>query len=622
MAGDERAGILTTRRRYLAAALASAGLLSGCSKNSEPSTRESPTDPSSRTDTPARTRTGTTNTADADHTETPAETDTTPTDPVEPDRPALEEPFLADQLAIAHYMPGMLPHRDGEALWIDPAFYNPTGPTSNVGGASLHAAIPALRNRTAGEVPVGLSTREAVERELAAASRFGVDAFEFYYPWTGSTDVMQRYNDVIQAFFDVAADRDVDVRFTVAVSHPTTNDQAETIRSIGSTLSSLFSAVEPTDRWLWTPSGRTILGTWLPDGLALGNDQYQLPSNPEWLQVVATAYRDLESHLPTDVAWLYDLHFASDDPDDRAYVDAALSYFPAVHGWHTGCGDEAIWNYVASECERRDRYVAQDVVGDFATSKLYTGSLSAGPIYTGEQAASVCPEDVQRWDAWLGLSKHFRTGLERVGDREADGVYLSTWNDYGEGHHVAPEINHNFGFAQLLEHYLADWRGENGPSDVAIAFFKKYPADATPVPFDLGAYRAGSCGTPRDVIEVVTILDAPATLVVNDRNPLSVPAGIEATRVPMDPGHVEGVVKRGEAVVAEFTTPEAITETPFRRDRLTFAYSSNHDAVFADLYGGDADVLVSNQYATQALVDGPNYGRVGQDRDHTCEEGP
>ena len=530
------------------------------------------------------------------------------TESPEADRSTLAGPFLDGQRCIAHYMTGMAPFRDAEPYWTDPRYYDPNGPTSNVGGAMLHAAVPALLNRSDDpDQPVDLSIDAAVRQELRAASRFGVDTFEFYYPWTGDTAILDRYDEIVDAFFRVAATTEIPFEFTVAISHPIAGSVDRKVQILGDRVAGLIERVE-TDRWLQTPDGRYVVGTWLPDALALGTEHARTATDPTLLAEVAATYDALADRIGTDIAWLYDLHYANDAGDYRAYVDAALDYFPAIHGWHTGCGDRAAWDYAATQCAERNRAFVQDTYGDLATGKFYPTDPPGEGVFSATEAASYCPDEVERWNVELGLSEHFRNQLAAAAERDADGVYLSTWNDYGEGHHVAPEINHNFAFAQLLRYGLAQWRGESADlGEVALVFFEKYPSDVTPSPFDLGA-RTETCLDASDRIEVVTILDEPATLRVNGGDPESVTAGLTATSAPMVPGHVTVTVTRDEEEIATLRTPEAITEEPFRHDRLTFAYSSEHARIYSDLYGDDAPVYVANQYASENLGDGPNYG--------------
>jgi len=63
-------------------------------------------------------------------------------------------------------------------------------------------------------------------------------------------------------------------------------------------------------------------------------------------------------------------------------------------------------------------------------------------------------------------------------------------------------------------------------------------------------------------------------------------------------------------VVKQFTTPEWITEQPFRTDRLTYSYSSEHERLSHELFGEDVPRHSSQQYVQDD--DGvPNWRQKG-----------
>lgn len=520
------------------------------------------------------------------------------------------KPTVTKRLAIAHYMTGMLPFRGGEALWIDPQYYDPSGPTSQIGGAMLTAPIPTLLHRS-DVYPSDLTAEEAILLELKAAKRFGLDGFDFYYPWTGTDTTMRRYNDIIVKFFEVAKEENIDFKFTITVSHPSGGEREYRIQSIGESIGDLVDRVgEDNPHWLRTPENRLFFYTWLPDVLYYGWEGHQTPNNPKMIENTAEAFDRIAKIAGVDADWMYDLHYATKYPADKDYVDAALEHFRGVKGWVTdACNQEEIWDYVAERAHQLGNVYSQEVCGDFCTGKLFTDWPSSGIIYTPQEASEVQMDEVMRWWKVFNLTKNFRRQLELAKEREADMINLTTWNDYPEGHHLAPEINHNFGFAQLFQYGVAHWRDrpEDAPSDIVIVSFKKYPWGATPDPFNIGGRVDEVCGDPsvEDVIEVITILKEPGEVKIDGHDPIQVGAGMSVMRVEMKPGHVSVKVTRNGKVVAELTTPEAITEHPFRTDRLTYTFSSSFREIYESLYGENAPIYSSNQYATENLVDGP-----------------
>lgn len=517
----------------------------------------------------------------------------------------------AEKMVMAHYMPGMLPFRGGEDLWLNPKYYDPQGPTSNLGGAMLTIPTPALLHRS-DRYPVDLEADEAILLEIRTAKYFGVDAFEFYYPWDGTGETMRRYNEIIARFFKVANREGIrDFYFTIAVSHPIAGGRDEKILGISRAIRELMYMVGAENpNWLRTRDGRILLSTWLPDSLEYAEEFWKVPETPELVGRVAAAFSELADRAGVKAEWIYTVHSV---PRDRGlaqrYADEITRSFRAVRGWATSaCLDQGFWDYLADQAHRRGALYVQEVMGDFFTGKLYRGEPPDGLVYNPDELTGLKPGEVKRWGMVLNLTHNFRAQLENAIRRRADMISVTSWNDYPEGTHVAPEINHNFGFALLLKYYAALWRGrpEDAPADVVIIAFKKYPSNATPAPFNIGARIDNVCGPPQveDFIEVVAILGGPSEVVVNNRVSFQAGPGLSVHRTPAEPGHVNVKVLRGGVVVIDVTTPEAITLSPFRTDRLTYTFTSNFREVYRDLYG-EAPLFSSNQYAVVKLVDGP-----------------
>ncbi len=513
-------------------------------------------------------------------------------------RPELSRPFVAGKLVIAHFMTAMIPARGAETGWIDPARYDPRGVTAALGGQSQVVPVPSLIHGN------GMSLEAAALLEMRTAKTLGVDGFNFFFPLGPGERFRKRYADIVLAFFRVAREHKLDFKLTLCLCNPSATNMTETekVRILGRHLGRIARATRESPNWLRTPDGRIIIYTWVPDGIIdeLGGKHWDIRKRPDLVRKVAEAYEAVAWRAGVDAAFLYHLRF----PDDARHVEAVLDYFPAVAGWCVNAGDEAAWGRVAKRCRERGRAFVQEVYADYYTSKLYRRGKGYDLIFSVDEMLRLGREGVVRHAHVLDLSRNFRRRLELAVELDAPVINLTTWNDYPEGHHLAPEINHNFGFSLLLRHYKAKWRSRpragkpGGPREAAIAFFKKYPHAVRPRPHDIEVdiRKRNAPSSAEDAIEVVTILDSRARLTVNDRLPVTVAAGLVETRVPMEPGPVRVRVTRGAEVVAAFTTPEWITRKPYRTDRLTFSYSSEHDSVYRELYG-DAPVHVSMEYA-------------------------
>jgi hypothetical protein len=209
----------------------------------------------------------------------------------------------------------------------------------------------------------------------------------------------------------------------------------------------------------------------------------------------------------------------------------------------------------------------------------------------------------------------FRERLQSMVDLDSPMLNLITWNDYPEGHHIAPEINHNFAYSLLLRHYAELWRTGSAPATDEIAvFLKRYPTTASPSLFNvrfavpnwiLSRSDWEERRKDEDFLEVVTIASSPATLVVNGTERGEVPSGLAVKRLPLELGPVRVQLVRDGETVKELETTEWVTGNPYRGDRGTYAYSTICDAMYRKLFGRPMES--SHEYAE---TDGVPYWKT------------
>jgi len=518
---------------------------------------------------------------------------------IEANRPELSLPIADRKRVIAHYMTGMIPTPLGEAdHWMAPELYDPNGRTAAIGG--VYQTIPV----TMLLYPKLPAMKDAALLEMRAAKALGVDGFNFYYPFGPDEAFRDRYDSFILSFFDAAKENNLDFKLTICFAPYGGKDMttAQKAELLGGHLGKMLKHTGESDHWLRTPDGRYLFYTWLADAILnedLQGRHWEIRDRPELLGKAAAVYDRIAKIAGVRGAFLYHL----DQPSDPGIVEKALDYFPAVTGWVSAGEELETWKRVAQRCKQRGRTYVQEIHPDYYTSKVYRPN-SYEMIFDPQEAAATGMDKIERHAHVLGLTQTFRDKLQMAVDLDSPLINFTTWNDYPEGHHLAPEINHNFGFALLLKHYLARWRGtdEGLPEDTVIVFFKKYPSSVTPEPFDVPVATKKAVGGPgvEDGIEVVTMLASPGVLHVNDGPPHGVPAGLAVSRFQMQPGPVRARVERAGQIVAELTTPEWITWHPFRTDRLTYSFSSAFDRVYEQVYGKDAPKHTSMQYAEDA----------------------
>lgn len=496
--------------------------------------------------------------------------------------PELSLPVADKKMVIAHCMTNIIRYK-GHKLEdsCNPDYYAPTGNITQSLGGLTQVYV------TSDKLLQNASLDEAVEFEMRAAIKSGIDGFQFYYT-LGNTD----WDDIIKAYLRVATKKNIDFKFTFCISHPYGSTETEKIAEFAKRINSIMAeAGHDNKHWLRTPDGRLFIYMWYGEALA------DVPANapkPE-AYYVAHAYKRLADAVHEKFACIYSIN----EEITPKKLDDYLDYFPATWVWTLAYTDHYAGWRIAETCKKRNRTFMGSTFADFYTSKL----LKKGTwdmFHYAEEAVKAGIPNVERKYMITGLSYNFRKLWEFGIQQNVSVMNIITWNDYPEGHHIAPEINHNDGFAVLLNQYKSMWKEEASPyanKDVAVVFFKKYNHTLQPDPYNIkvvnfqeGALPASS----EDSVEVVAILQAPGMICVKNTQ-INAPFGLSSHKFAAASGAVNVAVKRGSAVVAEVNPPEWITDKPYRSDRITYALSSEYEAFARDLFG-DMPLATSHEY--------------------------
>jgi hypothetical protein len=484
--------------------------------------------------------------------------------------PELSLPITNTKMVIAHCMTNIIryknhPFEDG----CNPAYYNPSGNiSSSLGGLTqvLPMEDSLLKNA---------SLDSAVLFEMHAAVASGIDGFQFYYTLGNKS-----WDDIIEAYFRVADKENIPFKFTFCISHASGRTEDDKIAEFAQRINNIMQVVGHENKhWLRTPDGRLIMYLWYGEQLA------DIPADKNMPDAfyAARAFRKLANAVNEQFACIYVIN----EKITKEKLNSWLDYFPACWVWTLPYTKNYIGNMIADVCRQRHRTFTGSTFNDFYTSKLL-GRGTWNMYKTAETAANTGIDKVERKYIVTGLSYNFRQLFQFGIDQNVPIMNIITWNDYPEGHHLAPEINHNEGFSILLNYYKSMWQKKTSPyagKDVAVIFFKKYKHDIKPSPYNIRIVdiEHGINASSEDSIEVITMLKQDAMLEVNNQS-RHVTSGFASTKFIMQKGNIDVAVLRDDSDVIHFTTPQAITDHPFRTDKITCSYSSEHMAFYQSLF--------------------------------------
>ena len=526
-------------------------------------------------------------------------------------RPELSLPLLDRKMVIAHNMPYILYHKDENGRSDTVRFLNfdefdPFGETKNMGGEVQTIAYDIFFNADKDIV-------EAAAFHQKAAVLAGIDGFQFYYPVGTDSSFLLRINKFIVAHFKAAEKYKTGMKFCVCISHPPAKmPEDEKIEVIAQAMRDLYVSVGVDNpSWLKTPDGRHIHYTWAGDSLHTVQPGETGPK----MKYVAYAYEKLAERSGAPAAFI-----PTGDTTTPEAIKERLEWFPAYWDFAENKRRPESRDIYKQICQEKGRTFTHTVYCDFYCSKIYPINTKRFNMYHNRK--DVIPlkaSDVQRDMQYLGVAELYFKQLSEIPKYDPQIINVTTWNDYPEGHHMAPEINHNFGFWVLLNHYKNIWLGtpEKNKRQWMVLAYKKYRSDCIPEPHFVRYLQMHPdldlLAKPEDddFINLFAYFRKPVFVYINGERVGKVsPKKVSMFKVPTKPGKVHVEAKSGAETVMELEPPEPITDKPFRTDRLTYCYSTEFDRYYDALFGKAAPRYYLRQYQTDS--DGVPFWKKGR----------
>lgn len=163
----------------------------------------------------------------------------------------------------------------------------------------------------------------------------------------------------------------------------------------------------------------------------------------------------------------------------------------------------------------------------------------------------------------------------------ADLVQMITWNDYSEGTSFAPSVAHGDAFLDINAYFLVWFQTGHAPTitrDSVYVTHRIQFSGATPViGTALMKPNLSCCDTPRDRVEVLTMLTAPATVratIGSKTYTAHVGSGLSTVTFPLSTGMVSASVLRGGSVVLKVTSSHRVVAHPRVQDLQYYAVGS------------------------------------------------
>lgn len=265
------------------------------------------------------------------------------------------------------------------------------------------------------------------------------------------------------------------------------------------------------------------------------------------------------------------------DTMKKTGVNVAL--WPVFQSWETHAPAFAPFSIGMSSWGSRSPSGGGQLLEDPVTAHGYN-RLWMAPVAPQD----VRPKDLRYWESHNTVA--YRTMWEAAINGGADWVHVITWNDYSESTEIAPSTSIQYLFYDLTAYYVTWFKTGRQPTirrDVLYYSHRIQPTDAQwNRARQSGAFQLASAYAPRDEVELLAFLRAPATLQTELGGQTwrwQASAGVTPVRVLLAPGQpVFRLIRNGRIEIA-LRSKGQIADTVPVQDLLYHGGSSSRPPV-------------------------------------------
>lgn len=455
----------------------------------------------------------------------------------------------SSKLVFAHYWPALpisIDNKDASSDYYARHYLVPDGATAAYGGYLRERPLPRPVSTNLGKTDVGRGNKcgagldapvanwriDDMKTSVRQAISAGLDGF--------TLDMMQMpgdrdYNNCIGVYAMLTAAHQVDPDFKVVLmpdmSGSFADKSADALASYVADLGSYPSAYH-------LPDGRLVVSPFYPE------KKHDAAWWKSWISLMETKYDTKVAFVPTF------LNFPA-NMDKFASISYGFSY------WGTRS---------VAEINSSNRAYADKA---HALGKIFMQPVSLQDVRPNQGNYFESNNSVSLRSTW-GMAIN-----------SADWVQIPTWNDYGEEANVAPSTSIGWSPLDISAYYLVAFkRFGDTPTitkDVIYVSHRVQPHAAKPSGQTSVMKVRSYSSAPRDTVEVLSFLRAPATVSVrvgSATHSWEAPAGVSSRTVPLATGRVSATAERSGEAVASVASPFTVTSNPVYQN-LQYHFASS-----------------------------------------------
>lgn len=420
-----------------------------------------------------------------------------------------------------------------------------------------------------------MTLEDALAFEMIAAKEMGIDGFKFPLFLNAHENFLDRFIKVITTYIKVAEDRNIQFTFSLQMDikrNPEKVSENQLYTTTVKRLIELYKKTNYSKKWLRNTDDEIVLFTnntnHIIDKTLRVRNVENFKKNRSLIRSIKDQFDRIESEVGAPFAVIFQSTFLT----DIEFNNLVLDHFPGIIPSRFQYNNAEDVRTLREICKKRNRPLFQMVMPDYMGVQLLSKKDNKRiKRYTKLEEAYVAVKD-------LDLTGAYRDFLEDAVQNDVDLIDLYSWNYFGEGTHIAPEIHHGFSYGILLKYYKKLWMKEDTNTllnEYVLTSYKGYHSDNIENT-DINIRKSSNrlLENTSNNIEVVCLLKEEASIYCNNQYLGDAQKGLTVFHTPLQVGKVRVKAKRNGKKFIEYQTNKEILEQPRKTDWLTYSFSN------------------------------------------------
>ncbi|MBB6460441.1 hypothetical protein [Flammeovirga kamogawensis] len=426
-----------------------------------------------------------------------------------------------------------------------------------------------------------MSLKEAVDFEIQSAMKMGIDGFSFIYVISKNNNLYKRYNEIIEAYFEVAEEKGYPFYFNIALKFEPNNNLDEAIADASGVLKHFTNNKYSFSKNWHIENDKKVIMLSKVKSLLTKEERKKMEKSDDMIFDISLLFNRIDAILQPTIED-YNCIYTCIWPGRKKEVIEASKKFYTVKMEAFHMREEKLIERFNNNLKLTNKPFVHSIYHDHVSSYyVEIDSKKKKP------RAFVIKEDLKINECYkeyddLSLSKGLRLGFEQANNFNASILILNSWNTYIEGSQFRQEYNHGFGLGPLLNTLVEIWKNEEVDQGVFVAYRNKQKVDSNFLDYKVRK-SIGDTQYSQDSIEVITYTKKPSKVIIEGTGKLAIGSGLQITTIPWKKGNLNISLVTEGVEIANLTTTREIREVDNRNQPNVIYQSSFDKRIIKDL---------------------------------------